>query len=152
MDLSPHFTSDEFTASDTAARLDIDNTLPITLLDNARATAAMLERIRGHLSSIKGKEVPIVLTSGYRCPMLNKAIGSTDRSDHIRAQAADFKAPAFGAPYEVCQALAPVIDVLGIQQIIFEHTWIHVSTRTPDKVINRIITVAGRDYVAGIVK
>jgi zinc D-Ala-D-Ala carboxypeptidase len=152
MDLSPHFTIEEFTNSDTAARLDIDNNLPIALLDNARATAAMLERIRGHLGSIKGKEVPIVLTSGYRCPMLNKAIGSTDRSDHIRAQAADFKAPAFATPYEVCKALAPVIDVLGIGQLIYEHTWVHVSTRTPDKVINRIITVAGRDYVAGIIK
>jgi len=151
MNLSPHFTIEEFTNSDTAARLDIDNSLPIDLLGNARATAAMLERMRGHLSSINGKEVPIVLTSGYRCPMLNKAIGSTDRSDHIRAQAADFKAPAFGKPYEVCKALAPVIDVLGIGQLIHEHGWIHCSTRTPDKVINRIITVAGRDYVAGIV-
>jgi len=151
MNLSPHFTVSEFTDSDTAERLCIDNSLPIALLDNARATAAMLECIRGHLSSIKGKEVPIVLTSGYRCPALNKAIGSTDRSDHIRAQAADFKAPTFGAPYEVCKALAPVIDVLGIGQLIHEHGWIHVSTRTPDKVINRIITVAGRDYVAGIV-
>jgi len=151
MNLSPHFTADEFTASDTAERLCIDNSLPIALLDNARGTAAMLERIRGHLSSIKGKEVPIVLTSGYRCPALNQAIGSRDTSDHRNAKAADFKAPTFGTPFEVCKALAPVIDVLGIGQLIYERSWIHVSTRTPDKVINRIITVAGRDYVAGIV-
>ena len=151
MNLSLHLTSEEFTRSDTAQRLGIDNDLPIELLPNAQATADMLERIRAYLSSQAAKTVPILVSSGYRCQALNDAIKSTGK-DHPQARAIDFKAPAFGTPYEVCQALAPVMDVLGLGQLIYEHSWVHCSTRTPDKIINRILTVQGRDYVAGIVK
>lgn len=152
MNLSTHFTLDEFTASDTAQRLSINNDLPIELLSSAIESAGMMERIRGHLGMLAGKPIPIIVTSGYRCPELNRKIGSSDISDHRKAMALDFKAPAFGSPLQVCQALAPVVSVLGIGQIIYEHSWVHVSTRTPDKLINRIITVQGRDYVPGIVE
>lgn len=152
MNLSTHFTLDEFTASDTAQRLSINNDLPIELLSSAIESAGMMERIRWHLGILAGKPIPIIVTSGYRCPELNRKIGSSDISDHRKAMAFDFKAPAFGSPLQVCQALAPVVSVLGIGQIIYEHSWVHVSTRTPDKLINRIITVQGRDYVPGIVE
>jgi hypothetical protein len=150
MKLSPNFTLAEFVESDTADRLCIDNDLPGELLGNAYVTAKMLEAIRAYLSMLKGVEVPINITSGYRCAALNTAIGSTGK-DHPQMMAADFNAPAFGIPLAVCQTLVPVMDELGIGQLIYEHTWVHVSTRTPDKLINRIITVAGKDYVAGIV-
>ena len=152
MNLSAHFTLDEFTASDTAQRLSINNDLPLELLSSAIESAGMMERIRGHLGMLAGKPIPITVTSGYRCPELNRKIGSSDTSDHRKAMALDFKAPDFGTPLQVCQALAPVVSVLGIGQLIHEHAWIHVSTRTPDKIINRIITAQGRDYVPGIVE
>lgn len=151
MNLSLHLTADEFTRSNTATRLGIDNDLPIELLPNAQATADMLERIRAYLSSQAAKTVPILVSSGYRCRALNDAIKSTGK-DHPQARAIDFTAPAFGTPFEVCQALAPCMDALGLGQLIFEHTWVHCSTRTPDKFINRILTVRGKEYVAGIVK
>jgi zinc D-Ala-D-Ala carboxypeptidase len=152
MNLSAHFTLDEFTDSDTARRMGINNDLPIELMTNARATADMLERIRAYLVSESGRNIPIIITSGYRCPQLNRAIGSSDTSDHRKAMACDFRAPAFGTPLQVCKAIAPVISVLGVGQIIYEHTWVHVSTRIPDKIINRIITVSGKDYIPGIVE
>lgn len=151
MKLSPHFTAAEFCASDTAHRMGIDNDLPLELVDEAKNTAAMLESIRAHLSSVKGYPVEIIVTSGYRCEELNQRIGSSPGSDHIRMAAIDFRAPGFGSPLEVCRALVPVFASLRIGQLIAEFgSWIHVSTRSPDKAINRIITINKSGVHAGI--
>jgi hypothetical protein len=72
--------------------------------------------------------------------------------------AADFRAPAFGTPLQVCKALAPVVSVLGIGQLILEFAtpngggWVHVSTRIPDKIINRIVTASKQGFAPGIVE
>lgn len=146
MKLSDHFTLEEFIASDTAARKGIDNSLPDSLLATARETAEMMERIRDALG---GK--PIIITSGYRCPELNRAIGSGDGSDHPKAMAVDFKCPAFGTPYAVAHHLAPMVSVLGIGQLIHEFgSWIHCSTRTPGKILNRIITISAAGTEVGV--
>ena len=151
--LSPHFSLEEFTASDNALRMGVDNSLPAELMANARATADMLERIRVHLISLRGHPVPIVLTSGYRCPQVNRAVGSKDTSDHRHAMAGDARAPDFGTPFEVCMALAPVVSLLNIGQLIYEFgSWFHVSTRIPDKEANRIITINKHGTFAGIVE
>lgn len=151
MRLSAHFTLEEFTASDTAARLGIDNKLPDSLIDEARKTAEMLEGIRYFLGMDSAKIIPLIVTSGYRCPTLNTMIGSSPGSDHPRMMAIDFKAPAFGTPLEVCRALAPAVDVLKIGQLIYEFgSWIHVSTRIPDKIVNRVLTIDKRGTMAGI--
>jgi zinc D-Ala-D-Ala carboxypeptidase len=146
MKLSQHFTVAEFTASDTAARKGIDNSLPAALLPNAQETAEMMEKIR---SVLGGK--PIIITSGYRSAVLNAAIGSSNASDHPKACAVDFRCPEFGTPYEVAKHLSTKIDSLGIGQLIAEFgQWIHVSTRMPGKVINRVITISARGTEPGI--
>jgi zinc D-Ala-D-Ala carboxypeptidase len=151
--LSTHFTLAEFIESDTAKRKDINNDLPLTLTANAKNTCEMMERIRAHLCSLAGKTVPIIITSGYRGPLLNRAIGSKDTSDHTLALAVDFKAPTFGSALSVSLALAPLVSVLGIGQLIYEfESWVHVSTRIPDKIINRIITINKRGVHAGILE
>ncbi len=150
MNLSTHFSLAEFIQSDTALRLNIDNDLPLALRPEASNTCELLERIRAYLGERAAKTVPLLISSGYRCPALNRAIGSSDTSDHIRAMAADFRAPAFGTPLEVSQALAAAVAQLGIGQLIYEHTWIHVSTRRPDRMVNRILTVQGKDYITGV--
>lgn len=153
MRLSEHFTLEEFTHSDTAARLGIDNSLPESLLPQARETAAMMERIRAKLSQIKGREVPIVVTSGYRSPRLNEAIGSRPTSDHRLMLAVDFKAPRFGTPFEVCEALEPHVLELGIGQLIHEfNVWVHVSTRVPERAVNRVVTINQRGVFPGILE
>ena len=153
MNLSTHFTLSEFIESDTAKRKCINNDLPLTLTANAKNTCEMMERIRAHLSSISGKPAPILITSGYRSQLLNRAIGSSDTSDHTLALAVDFKSPVFGSAHAVALALAPVVSVLGIGQLIYEYnSWVHVSTRLPDKVINRIITINKRGVHAGILE
>lgn len=154
--LSAHFTVAEFTASRTALERGIDNDLPIELLANARATAAMLERIRSYLSDLKGSTVPIIIQSGYRSEALNRAVGGSPKSDHMQALAADFRAPVFGRPVDVARALEDVIDEMGIGQLINEfpdtgNGWVHVSIQSPDREINQVITVTRAGTVPGIV-
>ena len=75
MRLTAHFSLEEFTASDQAVRHGIDNTLPAQYANNALLTAQMMERVRSFLSERAGREVPITVTSGYRCPELNAVAG-----------------------------------------------------------------------------
>ncbi len=151
MKLSPHFTLAEFTRSDTALRLGIDNTLPPQLTNTALQTAHMLERIRAYLCERARKEVQIVVTSGYRCSALNMAIGGAERSDHQRMMAVDFRAPVFGSPQQVCLVIAPAVYSLQIGQLILEYdSWVHVSLAVPDKPQNRIITRTANGYSVGI--
>lgn len=152
-----HFTLAEFVESDKAKAQGIDNTLPEDLEPAAWATLALLEKIRAELSRQAGRDVPIKINSGYRCPALNAAVGSKPGSDHLKAAAADILAPAFGSPLKVAQALAPLVSVLGIGQLIYErprgkaNAWVHVSTRMPAKAVNRIITITEHDYLPGVV-
>ena len=154
--LSVHLTLEEFTRSDFAAAHGIDNSLPADLLEEALTTAAMHEAIRGYLSAKKGKDVPMLVSSGWRCPALDLAIRKRPKTgDHALAKAEDFTAPAFGTPYEIAKTLAPVISDLGIGQLIYEcpspgREWVHVSTRTPDKIVNRVITVTPTGTAVGI--
>ena len=143
--MTPHFSLEEFTQSDTAARLGIDNRLPDELRENALKTLEMMERIRFHI------DAPITITSGYRCKALNGVIGSKPGSDHTMALACDFRAPKAGTPFQIAASLAPVFKIIGIGQLILEFgTWVHVSTRIPEKTINRIITIDKTGTRAGI--
>ena len=145
--MTPHFTLDEFTRSDTATRLGIGNALPEHLRDEARQTLEMAERIRAHLG---GR--PLFITSGYRSPELNRILNSRPTSDHLQAKAIDFIVPAFGSPIEVCFALQGVLDSLGIGQLIHEFgRWVHVSRSLPSRPVNRLITIDRQGVMPGIV-
>lgn len=141
--LSAHFSLSEFVAT---AHRNIDNSLPQVLTPNAINTAMMLERIRHALG-----DLPMGLSSGYRCLQLNRAVGSSDTSDHLKGMAGDWTCPSYGTPYDVCMYLKDHVDVLGIGQLIHEFgTWVHTSTRIPDNPINRVITIDRLGTRAGI--
>lgn len=151
MKLTPHFTLEEFTRSDRALRLGIDNSLPLQLTNKALETAHMLERVRAYLCERARKEVPIEVTSGYRCPALNGAVGGAVQSDHQRMMAVDFRAPVFGTPQQICQSLAPAVYSLQIGQLILEYgSWVHISLVVPDKAQNRILTRTASGYSVGV--
>lgn len=149
MKLTEHFTLFELTASNRARDLGIDNTPPPEIVPRLVMVAEMLERIRSTLNC------PVVVTSGYRCERLNMAVGGSSTSDHPRGHAADIVSPRYGTATEVAKALAPLVSVLGIGQIILEGVrgkqWVHVSTRTPEKAVNRVITITDAGVKAGIV-
>jgi uncharacterized protein YcbK (DUF882 family) len=153
MQLTPHFSVEEFTQSDTARRFNLDNSLPDVFKGNAISTCEMLERIRNFISSKAGKDIGIDITSGFRCVELNVKVGSKSTSDHLSGNAADFKAPDFGTPYNIASMLSPMVDALGIGQLIYEFdSWVHVSTVKPSNLINRVLTIGHAGAIAGIVK
>lgn len=148
MHLTPHFTLAELTASATARARGLDNTPGPEAIARLQHLAELLERVRTHLG------VPIIITSGYRAPAVNQAVGSVATSDHVQGRAADIVAPGYGTPLQIARSLAPLVSVLGIGQLIYEHVggkaWVHVSTRVPDKPANRVITITGRGAQLGI--
>lgn len=81
----------------------------------------------------------------------NIASASTITSDHSRGMAADFVAPGYGTPYDIAKALAPLVSVLGIGQLIHEFgQWVHVSTRVPGSPANRVITISSAGTELGV--
>ena len=148
MQLTPHFTLAELTRSSVAQARGLSNEPPPELLPRLILTAEMLERIRSTLNA------PVMVTSGYRSPQVNIAVGGATSSDHTQGHAADIVAPAYGTPYDVARTLAPLVSTLGIGQIILEgikgKRWVHVSTHTPEKAVNRIITITDTGVLVGI--
>lgn len=149
MQLSPHFTLAELTFSNKAAELHIDNTPAPELMPRLILLAELLERVRTALG------VPVTVTSGYRSNQLNREVGGVTSSDHTQGHAADIAAPAYGTPAQVAAKLAPLVSVLGIGQIILEGIkgkhWVHVSTHSPEKAVNRILTITDAGISVGIV-
>jgi hypothetical protein len=84
MQLTPHFTLEELTVSDTARRKGIGNAPTPAHLRNLRRTAALLEEIRALFG------VPLEITSGYRNPQVNALVGGVPTSAHALGLAADF--------------------------------------------------------------
>lgn len=120
--LGPYFTLAELLRSDTAVRRGIDNVPKAAEMDNLRNILAPgLTRVREVLGA------PVFVTSGYRSPTLNQAIGGSANSQHSQGLAADFVAPAFGSPRAVVKYLLEHEERVRWDQLIFEGTWVHVS-------------------------
>jgi hypothetical protein len=118
-DLTKHFSLAEFEASQTATRAGIPNRVPPDLMANLARLADTLEQVRAVL------DAPIHITSGYRSLWLNKRVGGAKTSQHTRALACDFVAPAFGTPRQICHML--VQAGVRFDQLIEEGTWVHIS-------------------------
>ena len=120
MNLSPNFTLEEATFSDTAVRLGINNQPSPEQLENMKITAQGMETVR----KLLGK--PIRVNSWLRLPALNQAIGGALKSSHMDGWAVDFTCPAFGDPYTVAKALKE--SDIQVDQVIHEFgRWVHIS-------------------------
>lgn len=146
--LTENFSLDEFVRSNKAELLKIDNTPSDEVVARLVCLAELLERIRTALG------VPITVTSGYRCTELNRAVGGVTSGDHTMGRAADIIAPKFGRPYMIAKKLAPLVAELGIGQLILEcikgKRWLHISTKIPEKISNRVITISENGAQIGI--
>lgn len=120
MNLSCHFTLEEMTFSQVAARLGLDNTPDSAAITNLERLTATVEAIRTLLG-----DKPIVVHSGYRSPQVNLAVGGVGISAHCRGLACDFTCPAFGAPVEA--ALAILRSDIAYDQLILEYGWVHIA-------------------------
>jgi zinc D-Ala-D-Ala carboxypeptidase len=129
--LTPHFSLEEMTFSDTANLQGIDNTPNAEEVECLVRTCEVLEQIR----TLCGSH-PVIITSGFRCPDLNKAVGGASDSAHVYGLAADFVIPEFGTPKEICNHLIDQLWELGIDQLINESSsggaWVHVGLTAGD--------------------
>ena len=126
MNLSPNFSLHELTKSETALRLDLDNTPDEQATENLRLLCEkVLQPVRDHY----GKGVKV--NSAYRSPESNAAVGGSKTSDHCLGRAADIEIPGV-ANADLAQW---IMDNLEYTQLILEFYtsgipdsgWVHVS-------------------------
>lgn len=143
MNLSQHFTLSEFLFSETALRLNIDNTPPAEVIETLKWTAQGLELVR----SLTGSRLRV--SSGYRCLELNRALRSKDTSQHVRGEAADVI--PLDAPW-TARSLCEKVAASNIQfdQLIYEYgSWMHISfTLTPRR---SILTINHDGIFTGVI-
>ena len=136
-----NFTLQEMIASPTAARLKIDNTPTAAVRAHLTETIGLLEDIRmewGLYCEEWGLgTAALKVTSGYRCPALNKAVGGVKTSAHVAGYAADL-VPVNGMQDEFEEFMSQVFAGKGYayDQIIVEKSkasrWVHVGYKSPD--------------------
>lgn len=133
-----YFSISEFERSEKATEYKIDNTAP----DKARASIeALVDAVLDPLRERWGK--PLTVTSGYRCPKLNKIVGGTATSHHLTGTAADIST---GNYVDNARLFHLIIDMhLPFTQLIWEKgdkrvgpSWVHVSY-DPDNVKRQIL-------------
>lgn len=135
--LTKHFYLSEFTKSSTASRNRIDNTPSLEVVSNLQHLCQqVLEPLREWMNE------PITISSGYRSPLLNKAIGGVSNSQHLTGEAADIQIPwvsssngsklqdkSTGRKYAEF-----ILDHCRFDQMLFETdsngtSWLHVSCK-----------------------
>jgi zinc D-Ala-D-Ala carboxypeptidase len=125
MKLSSNFTLSELCKSETAARKGIDNIPPEDVINNLTCLCDMV------LQKVRNKLGVVMVTSGYRSPELNKAIGGSVTSDHCKGLAADFEVVGFDNK----ELALWIKDNLVFKQLILEFYeegqpnsgWVHCS-------------------------
>ena len=140
-----YFNLSELSASATAERFAIDNTPPRVA---QQMLTVLVEQLLDPIRRRYG--APIIVTSGYRCPALNTAVGGVANSHHIIGCAADITTGSI----ERNRALfALVIDMqaahaIRFTQLIAEkgYRWLHISY-VPGMLQNQVIDVNDKDSV-----
>jgi len=126
MQLSDHFTLSEFTKSSTAERHGIANEPGSMEVENLIMVCdQILEPVRNHYG------IPFTPNSGFRSLELNRKIGSSDNSQHVKGEAVDFEVP--GIPNKELALWAK--DNCEFDQLILEFYkegipdsgWVHCS-------------------------
>lgn len=129
MRLSKNFSYEELTHSNVAERKGLKNR-PRTkeeekkVIENLKALCMeVLQPLRDYL----GK--PVVISSGYRCPELNKAVGGVRNSQHMKGEAADIHVEN---TEHLLKIMHFIMDETDFDQVIWERNragtqWVHVS-------------------------
>jgi len=127
MKLSKNLSLAEVTKSTTAKRLGIDNTPDEWATENLRQIAVnVFQPVRDAF------KCPIYVSSGYRGPELNRAIGGSQRSQHMEGRALDLDADVFGSCTNA-QIFNWIRENLEFDQMVWEFgdsdnpDWVHVS-------------------------
>ena len=121
--ISEHFSLEELTFSQTAARDGINNR------PGAPEVVALRELCANILQPLRDAVGhPLTVTSGYRSPRLNRAVGGSQTSQHMEGRAADLVCFNMSAK----KLFKSVLELnLPFDQLIYEggkqSIWVHVS-------------------------
>lgn len=144
MKLTPHFTLAELTVSRTAKARGIPNDPPRPILQRLKVVAALMEQVRLTLG-----DGPIIITSGWRSPEVNRLVGGVSNSDHIDGWCADFIKPGM-TPFEVVHKLAnsglPFDQLINEQEKGITHISFAPALRQD------VLTQQGKSFVRGNVR
>jgi hypothetical protein len=147
MRLSRNFDLALLTASTTAIERGIDNSADPAHLANLKRLAEALEKVRALLGQ------PLAVSSAYRSPALNTAVGGVPHSRHALGLAVDFTCAGFGPPLTVARAIAA--SELAYDQVIHEFgRWVHLGLAREGEAPRRqtlTICTAAQGYVDGLV-
>ncbi|MCR4834766.1 MAG: hypothetical protein K5899_00045 [Bacteroidaceae bacterium] len=128
--ITKNFRLDEFTDSKKARELGIDNHGLLTLQNYVNLEALcvnVLQKVRDMI------EVPIHVSSGFRCPAVNSAVHGAKRSQHTKGEAADiYLVPAESKGWTLWNVCKLIVEHTDFDQLIWEtrpngSKWIHVS-------------------------
>lgn len=132
-----YFVFDEFVKSDTANKLNIDNTpKDDTIIENINEVMEVMDIIREkwtvYCKEHNYKKPQIIVNSGYRCETLNKAVGGSKTSSHRFGSAVDYEAQN-GHNTELYKVTQDTLYNEGIKfdQLIDENnmSWIHLGLK-----------------------
>ena len=115
-----NFKISELIYSETAIKNNINNMPDINSLDN------MLELIVNCLQPTRELlNAPMVITSGFRNPIVNRLVGGVDSSQHAKGQAVDFTVKGM-TPSQIISILKT--SKIEFDQLINEYDkWVHIS-------------------------
>lgn len=120
-----YFTIEELCKSETAERLDIDNTPSEEIISNL---TYFVDRILDPLREAWGSA--ILVNSGFRCELLNKAIGGSKTSAHKTGWAVDLY-PKNGKMEDFKKFVIDFFNGKMWDQIVLEtdgnKVWIHIG-------------------------
>lgn len=130
-----NFTIQEFIYSKRAIELNIDNTPNETIISNINE---LIENLLQPIRDAYGK--PIIITSGYRCELLNNAVGGVKTSSHLKGYAADCVCSNMKEFDDFCNVVKDYVikNNIAFDQIIIERNskgnkWLHIAIRRNNK-------------------
>ncbi len=114
-----YFKMNEFEKSETADKLGINNSIPISLKRNIEFLCEnVLDKAREYIG------MPIFINSGYRSPLLNKAVNGVNYSQHLIGKAADITTQTRKNDLLMAKYIE---EFCNFDQLIIYKSFIHVS-------------------------
>ncbi len=151
--LSPDFSLEELVYSPTAHRLGLDNTPDDDIIESMRTLCIHLWQ------PIRDEKGPIIVDSGYRSYEVNKAVGGTTNSQHMRGQAIDGRSHTVST-YDLAKWITENVE---FDEVILEcytpgapwSGWVHASYHQGQNRKN-VLTAFRKDgkfeYERGLIK
>ena len=132
--LTPHFTLREMTAS--TSHPEIYNVPAPGVVENLTRVCQWLEILRQRYNDKYGcEDDPIHVSSGYRSPKLNRAVGGDRDSNHLTGCAADIRC---AGPEQALRYAVLLMDAFDEARVLFDeiiverkftHYWLHFAVR-----------------------